>query len=157
MRFRLAALVLAAASCLAACGPSATELEPDLKEMLRGLAKAVVVNDKEKISFYVLNRAGQAGSPMAAQQENTPEGRAILAEGNRRSMRKIFKDAGILAETDIPNFLAAQKLYINGKNAKVVFEIAGEGRRAPEVVTFSCTHTEKGWLMDDYSREMKLR
>jgi hypothetical protein len=157
MRFRLAALFLAAASWLAACGPSPTELEPDLREMLRGLAKAVVVNDKEKINFYVLTRAGQAGSPLAAQQEDTPEGREKLAEGNRRSMRKIFKDAGIVAETDIPNFLAAQKLYVNGRGAKVVFEIAGEGRRAPEVVTFTCAHTEKGWLIEDYSREMKTR
>lgn len=92
---------------------------------------------------------------MAAKDADTPEGREALYEANRRWIRGCFRDAGIQAEADIETFMQAIRFNIDGKNAWVTFEIAAEGRRIAEIVTFRLTHTEKGWRMFQYGREMK--
>jgi hypothetical protein len=123
--------------------------------MLRDLARAVVVNDKEAIQGYILPDAGMRNSPLAAKDAETPEGREKLYEANRKWIRACFRDAGIQAEKDIETFMGALKINMDGKNAWVTFEIAAEGRRVAEVVTYRLALTEKGWRMFDYSRLMK--
>jgi len=150
-----AALSLCAAVSVAGCGPDPKELEPSLKEALRDLAKAVVVNDKPTIQKYIKDDAGMRGSPMAAKDAETPEGRDRLYESNRKWIRACFRDSGIKEEKDIETFMQAIKMSIDGKNAWVNFEIAAEGRRVAEIVTFRLTKTEKGWLMFEYGRLMK--
>ncbi len=150
-----AAVLLAATAAAAGCGPSAKELEPGLKAMLRELAKAVVANDKPVIQQFILVDAGMAGSPMAAKDADTPEGREALYEANRRWIRLCFRDAGIQADADVETFMNAIRFSIDGINAWVTFEIAAEGRRAAEIVTWRLTRTEKGWRMFQYERKMK--
>lgn len=150
-----AAAVLLAAAAVAGCGPSAQEQEPGLKAALRDLAKAVVANDKPTIQKYINVTAGMAGSPMAAKDADTPEGREALYEANRRWIRLCFRDAGIQTDADVETFMQAIRFSIDGKNAWVTFEIAAEGRRAAEIVTWRLSNTDKGWLMFQYERQMK--
>ena len=156
-RSLFAAAALSAA-LLAGCGGSKTEAEPEIRAMLRDFAIAVVKKDDARINGYVLPTAGQYGSPVGAKQLDTPEGKAVVIEGNRRWMRSTFKEAGILSEADIDAFMQATKLYIGDrKNAEAKFEIAAQGRRAAEIVTFRLTKTEQGWRVHDYARDMKTR
>ena len=150
----LAAAVLLAAA-LPGCGPNNKEQEPALKAMLRDLARSVVVNDKPAIQQYIIVTAGMEGSPMAAKDADTPEGRESLYEANRRWIRLCFRDAGIQAEADVENFMQAIRFSIDGKNSWVTFEIAAEGRRAAEIVTWRLTNTDKGWKIFQYGRKMK--
>ena len=149
-----AAALLALVSA-AGCGPDPRELEPGMKSAVRDFALAVVKNDKETMQAFMLPDAGMAGSPLAAQDANTPEGREKLHEANRRWARKCFKDAGILAEGDVETFMNAIKFSLDATSAWINFEIAAEGRRAAEVVTFRLTRTAEKWRMYSYSREMK--
>ena len=150
-----AAAVLVAAASFAGCGPNNKEQEPAFKAMLRDLARAVVANDKPTIQQFIIVTAGMEGSPMAARDADTPEGREALYEANRRWIRLCFRDAGIQAEADIETFMNAIRFNIDGKNAWVSFEIAAEGRRAAELVTWRLTNTEKGWRIFRYERAMK--
>jgi hypothetical protein len=150
-----ALLAVLASVAASGCGPNPKELEPGLRTMLRDLAKAVVVNDKPTIQSYIIVDAGMRLSPMAAKDGDTPEGRERLHEANRKWIRGCFRDAGIQAEGDIEAFMGALRMSIDGVNAWVTFEIAAEGRRVAEVVTFRLTRTEKGWRMFEYGRQMK--
>jgi len=113
------------------------------------------VNDKPTIQSFILVDAGCRGNPMDAADAKTPEGRERLFEANRRWIRQTFRDAGIVADADIETFMGAIKFNIEGINAWVTFEIAAQGRRAAEIVTFRLTRSEKGWRMFEYGRAMK--
>lgn len=144
------------AALLPGCGGNKMEAEPAIRSMLRDFATAVVTKDDARINGYVLPTAGQYGSPVGAKQLDTPEGKATVIEGNRRWIRSTFKEAGILAETDVESFMQAIKLFIgDAKNAEAKFEIAAQGRRAAEIVTFRLTKTDQGWRIFDYDRSMK--
>lgn len=155
MRRPLIAAALLSPLLFAACGPNPGELEPGLRDMLRDFGRSIIVNDKEKIISYVLPSAGQRENPVGAKDLDTAEGRERIMEGNRRWCRKTFKDAGIVEEKDLETFLQALRIGISGRDAMVTFEIAAEGRRAAEIVTFRMTLTERGWRVFDYYREMK--
>lgn len=150
-----AAFALFAVTAVPGCGADPREQEPGLKAMLRDLAKAVVANDKPTIQNFIIVTAGMRGSPMAAKDADTPEGREALFEANRRWIRLCFRDAGIQAEADVEAFMQAIRFSIEGKNARVTFEIAAAGRRLAEIVTFRLTNTEKGWRVYEYGREIK--
>ena len=149
------ALALFAATAVPGCSADSREQEPGLKAMLRDLAKAVVANDKPTIQNYIVVTAGMAGSPMAAKDADTPEGRELLYEANRRWIRLCFRDSGIQTDADVETFMQAIRFSIDGKNAWVNFEIEGAGRRVAEIVTLRLTNTEKGWRIFEYGREMK--
>lgn len=160
-----AAALFPCALLLAGCGGTDPKLEePQIRAFVRELAKALIENDKEKVAAFILPMAGQAGSPVAAQDWDTPEGRERIREGNRRQLRAILLDAGIMKEADLkggfPDEKALERLDqalrigIDGKNASVWFDIAGNARRMAEVVTFRLSKVEAGWRLGDYSRDM---
>jgi hypothetical protein len=158
MRSAWSAAVLLAALSVPGCGSDSKEMEPGLRVMFRDFAQAVVKKEDEKINSFVLPRAGQRDNPVGAKEIDNPEGRKLIVEGNRRWVRKAFKDAGILEEKDVESLMSALIIRISGNNARVSFEIAAEQRRAPEVVAFLLQKTpDKGWLIYDYEREMKTR
>jgi hypothetical protein len=150
----IAAALLALVSA-AGCGADPRELEPGMKAAVREYALAAVRKDKEAIKAFILPDAGMAGSPLAAQDANTPEGRERLHDANVRWTLRVFKDSGILSEADVENFMNAIKFSLDATSAWINFEIAAEGRRAAEVVTFRLTRTQEKWRMYSYSREMK--
>ncbi len=166
-RLLLAAALLSSALLPAACGGTNPKVEePIIRSFLRDLGRAVYSNDKEKISAFVLLTAGQRGNPVGAQQADTPEGKEKIREGNRRNLRSIFLDAGILTqealkgnpvpdEQALNRFDAAVRIHVDGKNATARFDIAGTPRRLAEVVTFQLVKAENGWRMYDYERETK--
>lgn len=156
-RFLAVASILLASLGLCACGQNSKELEPGLRTMLQDFAKAVVTKNDDKINSYVMPQAGQRDNPVGAKDLDDPEGRKRIIEGNRKWMRRAFKDAGILEEKDVDAFLQAVRMNIVDKNAMVTYEIAAEQRRAAEEVTFRLTLTDKGWRIFDYYREMKTR
>ena len=151
-----AAAALAPALLLAGCGgPNPTIDAPLIKDTLKEFARAVVNNDKDKIHSYILPMAGLTGSPLKAKEWDKPEGREKIIEGNRRDMRKIFKDSGILAEGDVDRFIAALRItLVSAKGAEVRFDIAGGNGRRPELVSFRLSKMDNGWRIFDYSREM---
>jgi hypothetical protein len=156
-RSLFAAAALSAA-LLVGCGGNKMEAEPEIRSMLRDFAIAVVTKNDDRINMYILPTAGQYGSPVGAKQLDTPEGKAVVVEGNRRWARSTFKEAGILEEKDIDSFMQATKLFISdAKNAEAKFEIAAQGRRVAEIVTFRLTKTDQGWRVHDYSRDIKGR
>jgi hypothetical protein len=154
---RLLLTALLALSAVPGCGPDPKQLEPEVRNDFKNFAKAVVAKDDDRINAFVLPRAGQRDNPVGAKDIDNPEGRKAIVEGNRRWVRKAFKDAGIVADSDIENLMSAIHVNISGVNARVSFEIAAEQRRAPEVVAFLLQKTEKGWICYDYEREMKTR
>ncbi len=156
-RLAIAASVLLASLSLSGCGPNPKELEPGLRTMLHDFAKAVVTKNDEQINFYVLPQAGQTGNPVGAKDLDSAEGRKLIVEGNRRWVRKAFKDAGLTEEKDVDSFLHAIQISIAAKDAMVTYEIAAEQRRAAEIVTFRITLTDKGWRIFDMYRELKPR
>jgi hypothetical protein len=156
-RLAIAVSVLLGALSLSGCGPNPKELEPGLRTMLQDFAKAVVTKNDEKINMYVLAQAGQTGNPVGAKDLDDPEGRKRIIEGNRKWVRKAFKDAGLTEEKDVDVFMQAIHMNISAKDAMVTYEIAAEQRRVAETVTFRLTLTDKGWRILDYYREMKTR
>ncbi len=156
-RLLLAASVLLSFLSLPGCGGNPKELEPGLRTMLQDFGKAVVTKNEDMIDVFLLPSAGQRDNPIGAKDLDNPEGRKKIVEGNRRWVRKAFKDGGILEEKDVATFLQAVQIAISNKDAMVNYEIAAEGRRAAEIVTFRCTLTDKGWRIFDYYRELKRR
>ena len=157
MRLVPAAAFLAAAAValLPGCGPDPSEQAPAVRNMLREFSLAVVKKDDEKILSFVLPMAGQGDNPVGAQGWNTPEGKAAILEGNRRQLRAIYRDAGILKEEDVDRFLSAVRLgFAGAESCDVTFEIAAEGRRNAERVTFRLARREEGWRIHDYFRDM---
>ena len=155
-----AALGLAAAlaGLLPGCGGNPSEQAPAVRNMLREFSMAVVNNEKDRILAFVLPMAGQGGNPIGAKEWETPEGREKILEGNRRMLRSIYKDAGILKEGDVDRLLAAVRLgFANAQNCDVTFEIAGEGRRDAELVTIRLTRREEGWRIHDFYRDVLPR
>lgn len=144
-----------AAALLPGCGGDPSVEAPAVRTMLREFSFAVVRKDDEKILSYVLPMAGQGDNPVGAKGWDDPAGRAAIKEGNRRQLRAIYKDAGILKEEDVDRFLSAVRLGFAGSEAcDVTFEIAGEGRRDSEKVTLRLVRREEGWRIHDYFRDM---
>ena len=152
-----AVVVLGPALHLAGCGgPNPTVDAPLIKDTLKDFARAVVNNDKDKIRSYILPMAGLTGNPLKAKDWDTAEGRDNIIELNRRDMRKIFKDSGILAEGDVDRFIGALRIGIgSAKGAEVRFDIAGGNGQRPWVVTFRMAKVDAGWRIHDYYREMQ--
>ncbi|HEU4394567.1 MAG TPA: hypothetical protein VFS92_03315, partial [Planctomycetota bacterium] len=151
----LLGLAAAAAALLTGCGGDPSVEAPAVRTMLREFSFAVVKNEKEKIISYFLPMAGQGDNPVGAKGWDTPDGRAEILEGNRRNIRSIYKDAGILKEEDVDRFLAAVRLgFASSESCDVTFEIAGEGRRDSAKVTLRLSRREEGWRIHDYFRDM---
>jgi ketosteroid isomerase-like protein len=150
--FALAAL---GSAILAACGADPAEQLPAVRDMLRDLARATIANDFDRIISHVVGPAGQGDNPIGAKEWETPEGKKNIQEGNKRQIRAMFKDAGIVSEGDIDRFLQAVKVsFGDAKNCQAIFFIAPEGRRAGEKVTLRLTKTEQGWKIYDYFRDI---
>ena len=161
-----AAALLSSAFLLAACGGTNPAIEePVIRATIKDLARNLWSNDKDKVAAVVLTRAGQGSNPLGAQQANTAEGRKEINEGNRRNLRAILRDAGIMSDADLKGTVvdetaisrldSALKVHIQDVNALVTFEIAGTGIRAAELVTFKLQKSGQKWLMYDFEREMK--
>jgi len=165
----LAAAALAAASLLLpACGGVDPKVEePLVREFVRTFARALIQNDKEKIAAFILPMAGQGNNPLGAQEWDNPEGREKIKEGNRRQLRQLLLDAGVMTQEQLKNGMVdetkvealdkALRVWVDGKNARGTFEIAGGPRRMTEDVTFLFAKTEQGWSLADYSREIRPR
>ena len=163
-----AAALLALAFLLPACGGVDPKVEvPIIRQFVRDLARALIQNEKDKVSAFILPMAGQSGNPIGAQQWDTPEGREEIREGNRRQLRKLLVDAGIMTEEQLKTGMVdeagverldkAIRLFIDGKNARGIFEIAAGPRRMAEDVTFLFAKTDNGWRLADFYRDMKRR
>jgi hypothetical protein len=151
-------LALAVPLFLLGCGggPNPSMDLPLIKDMMRDFAGAVVANDKDKIRSYILPNAGLTGSPLKAKDWDKPEGRESIMEGNRRDMRRLFKDSGIEKDQDVDRFLGALRMTVaDAKNGTVYFDIAASQGHRAEKVTFRLVKTEKGWRILDYYREMQ--
>jgi hypothetical protein len=149
------ALVALASALLPACGGDPRDQEPGVKDMLRSLARDTVKNDEEAIIGHVVGPAGQGANPVGAKEWETPEGRQKIQLGQKRMIRSMFKDAGIVQEADVDRFLRACKIgFADSKNCDVSFEIAGEGRRKAVKCTLRLTRTEQGWKIHDYYRDL---
>lgn len=168
-RLLLAAALLPVAVLAASCGGTNPKVEePVIRNFLRDLGRAVYSNDKDKLAGYVLLTAGQRGNPVGAKDAETPDGRERIREGNRRSLRSIYLDAGILTpeaakeskagsvvadEKALDRFDGAVRIRVDGKNATARFDIAGSPKRLAEVVTFHLVKSDTGWRLYDYERE----
>ena len=164
-RLLLAAAILPAALFASSCGGTNPKVEePVIRNFLRDLGRAVYSNDKDKLANLVLLTAGQRGNPVGAKDAETPDGRERIREGNRRSLRSIYLDAGILTqetlkgnpvpdEKALDRFDGAVRIRVDGKNATARFDIAGSPKRLAEVVIFHLVKSDTGWRLYDYERE----
>lgn len=165
-----AAAILATSFALAGCGGTDPRLEePRIRNLMRDLNRALYSNDKEKVKTFVLSTAGQGNNPVGAKDADTPEGRDHIQDGNRRNLRQILVDAGIMKPADLKGnpvpderaldrFDSALRIVVQDTNAtgKIDIEPVGTGKRA-EVVTFKFVKSESGWHVYDFEREMKAK
>lgn len=153
--FPAVAVAALASAILPACGGSPREQEPAVRDMLRSLARDTVKNDEEAIIGHIVGPAGQGDNPVGAKEWDTPEGKKNIQIGNKRQIRSMFKDAGIVQEADVDRFLGAIKIaFADSKNCEVLWFIAPEGRRVGEKITLRLTRTEQGWKIYDYYRDL---
>ena len=162
------AALLCGAFLLSACGGVDPKVEePLVRQFVRELTRALIQNDKERIASYILPMAGQRGNPVGAQEWDTPEGREKIREGNRRQLRQLLLDAAVMSEEQLKTGIVddgkidrldrALRVYVDGKNAKAYFEIAGGPRRMAEDVWLYFAKVDNVWRLADYSRDLKPR
>ena len=160
------AALLAVAILVPACGGVDPRVEePVVRSFVRDLARALIQNDKEKVAAFILPMAGQGNNPLGAQEWDNPEGREKIRDGNRRQLRQLLLDAGVIKEEQLKTGIVdeagvtrldqAMKIYIDGKNARGTFELAAGPHRMAEDVTWLFAKTEQGWRLADYDRQMK--